>query len=423
MIHSMIKSPPSQILWTSSEADVITGGRSSGPWCASGVCLNLDHLKPGDLFFASPEDDLNKAIAKGAAAIVSNRAVRDFTGPVLQVSDVFEALRALARAARFRTHGIVMAVQGGVRSVLYRSISAAADVYEGGRHQSLGLAGMPENCCYGIFGFSPFVRPDIAMISDCDAALNSTVIESLPDNGIVIINADDPMFFDVYLRAKSCGTRSIYTYGQASVQADARLLNITSADNGSFVSLQILGQQYDLDLPPGLSFDPACLASLMILKLMGQSLARCAHEVVIAACAQIQTSPLNVNLLSHAQEGYGRVSESAFRIKSVIDLGGRGRTAVLDNLKNLADKTVSITRNDLEIPHQLGSLNLVYACKDVSMFSDARSSLVGKRQKRRMEPIAPDVLAPGDFLVFRQVWQSSKSVFSEALRPVPKVSS
>lgn len=421
MMHQVMAMQTQQILWISAEADVITGGHSTAPWSASGVCLNLEQLLPGDLFFASPEDDVNAVFAKGASAIVSSRPLVNAPGPVLQVADVFEALRALARAARFRTHGIVMAVQGCLRPALYRALAADAYVYEGGRHQSLGLAAMPENCCYGIFGFSPFVRPDIAVVSDCGAALNSTVIESLPGHGIVIINADDPAFLDVYLRAKSCGTRSIFTYGRAA-QADACLLDFAQGCNGARASLQILGERFDLDLPPGLAFDPASLAALMVLKLMGQTLSRCAHEVVIAACSQ-RALVSDIALLNQAQEGYGRVSESAFRIKSVIDLGGRGRTAILDNLKTLAGKTVSVARNDLEIPRQLGSINLVYACKDVSLFASARDSLISKRKKTRMETIAPDVLAPGDFVVFKQIWRSSKSVFSEALRPVPEARS
>lgn len=409
---------PADILWTAAEADAVTGGRSTAPWLASGVCLKMEALKPGDLFFAGAEDDLAQAALKGAAAaVVPSRyeAAREAGSPLplVCVGDVFEAMRDLAMAARFRTHGIVMAVQGCAREPMQRALESVSQVHEGGRHLSLGLSAMPEHCDFGVFGFSPFVRPDVAVISDCQAALNSTVIESLPDNGVVIINADDAAFADVYNRAKACGTRSLYTYG-ANTTADARLTSHVAGANGAQLGLRILGDEATVSLPQGLLFDASALAALLVLKLMDRPLSRHAHEVVIGAATPCN-APLP-NLMVLPQSG---PSESAFRIKSVIDLGARGRTAVLDNVRGMTDQALSVARNDLAVPHQLGALNLVYACKDVSVFADAQRQLSFARRNMRAEPITADVLVPGDFLIFRQIWRSSKNVFSQALRLVP----
>jgi len=412
------------ILWTSHEAEAITGGRSSAPWVAGHVCLKLDALQAGDMFFAGPEDDVVEAAARGASVIVASHLSESVSGvPVLHVKDVFESLRALAHAARFRTHGIVIAAQGGIREALHASLSSVANVYEGGRHLSLGMAAMPENCCYGIFGFSPSVRPDVAVISDCTAALNSTMLESLPDNGIVIINADDPAFLDVFARAKSCGTRSIFTYG-LSQMADGQRLERVAGANGMHLSLRVFGEILDLDLPAGVDMNPAALVAMMVLSLMNRSLQSTVDHVVRAsAVASTYLAQKNLALLRHGENNRVQNLETVFRIKNMVDLGANRKMAVLDSLKSSADKTMKIGKNDLEIPGQLGNLNLVYACRDVSMFSNAKEELTKKIRSQSVQSVVPEVLAPGDFVVFKKLWQSSRNVFSEALRvcslPVP----
>ena len=46
-------------LWTSDEVALATGGRSSGPWTATGVSIDSRTIAPGDLFVAlrGPDHD------------------------------------------------------------------------------------------------------------------------------------------------------------------------------------------------------------------------------------------------------------------------------------------------------------------------------------------------------------------------------
>ena len=63
----------STILWTSLEASVITGGQANQEWQATGVSINAQEVRPGDLFFATREDNLDEVFRKGACAAVVAR--------------------------------------------------------------------------------------------------------------------------------------------------------------------------------------------------------------------------------------------------------------------------------------------------------------------------------------------------------------
>lgn len=405
-----------QILWTSAEAELITGGHSTDMWLATGLCLNMQELGPGDLFFASPEDDLNLVFQKGAAAAVVPHGAAVRPGmPVLKVPDVFEALRHLAAAARFRTHGLVLAVQGRrEREAMAGALSRVASVHACGRHMSLGQAAMPEICDYGIFGFSPHVRPDIAVVTDGAAALNSTIFESMPDNGILLVGSDDPEFLTVMARARHAGIRNIHCFGRRT-GSDCTLEEFIQGQTGTRMSLSVLGESFPVLLPAGVQYCQAYLASLLILKLSGISPARYASRM--AACLEAAPAGRNVSLLGAHPD---TPPEAAFRVQNMIDLGRGRRTLILDKFMHSASGAQLVPGANLAVPGRIDSMNVLYAGKGLSLFKDARSGIQKSRAAARLEKIVPDVLAPGDFVVFRNIWESSRAVFCEALRLVPE---
>jgi UDP-N-acetylmuramoyl-tripeptide--D-alanyl-D-alanine ligase len=108
-------------LWTRDAAVAATGGVGSRDWTATGVSIDSRSLAPGDLFVALKDardghDFVADALARGAAAALVSRVPEDVPAdaPLLVVPDVPEGLRALARAARARFRGRVVAVTGSV---------------------------------------------------------------------------------------------------------------------------------------------------------------------------------------------------------------------------------------------------------------------------------------------------------------------
>lgn len=201
-------------LWTSLEADIITGGRSTQPWRASGIALNTRQLRPGDLFFAASVREAAQALAQGAVAavLVAGRAGEVLpAGPILLVPNLYQALCDLARAGRFRTHAQVLSVPGfALRARLAEVLRAHGTVHEAGPHLSHSLALLPEGADYALFGCAPGLRPDLCVITEARSP-QIAALEGMNVQGRVIVCADDPHHLEAVARARALGIAGIIT--------------------------------------------------------------------------------------------------------------------------------------------------------------------------------------------------------------------
>src|SRR6185295_18086657 len=94
-------------LWTAREIAAATGGSVQGEFEAVGVAFDSREIGPGDLFIAMKGEAtdghlfVDRAFASGAAgALVSEETAH----PHVRVADTVEALNALGRASRARSH-------------------------------------------------------------------------------------------------------------------------------------------------------------------------------------------------------------------------------------------------------------------------------------------------------------------------------
>ncbi len=407
------------ILWTSLEAAVICGGRNSREWQATGMCISAADVKPGDLFFAAPGDNLDEVFMKGAAAAVVTSGVEDRGFPLMRVADVYDALSVMARAARFKTHAQVIAVQGQAgRAAIANVLSPAFDVYTGSRHLSLALSALPEMGDFAVMGFSPLVRPDIAIVTDC-ANIDSSVFESMPQNGRVIIHADSGNVADVIAKARAAGIRNIFTYGRA-VDSDAVLVENLPAANGVRVRMRILGEAVDAVLPAGANITAEMLAGALIMKLSEIPALRIANILAGEPDGKI-SNDTNLALIDRMLKN---PSQAAFKVVNMIDVGNGRRKAILDNIAVQPQKSGIFSNKELEIPMKVDNLELVYACKGVSLFNDADAAIQKTKPLHALGNIVPSVLSPGDYLTFKGVSKGlvggSKNLISNALRLMPQ---
>ena len=408
----------STILWTSLEASVITGGQANQEWQATGVSINAQEVRPGDLFFATREDNLDEVFRKGACAAVVASPCPDHPNlPLLKVANVFDALQSLGRAARFKTHSYVVSAQGqAARAVIARALARAFDFYRGARHMSLGLAAMPENCEFALFGFSPLVRPDIAVIMDC-ANVESSVFESMPASGRVLVHANGD-YINVIVKARAAGIRNIFTFG-VDADCDAMMIETLHAGNGARARLKILSEPLDIILPPGEFLNPEMLAAALILKLSEVPL----HRIAQILGGQADAKNIQGNNLALIDTVRHPV-QTAFRVMNMIDLGRGRRTAVLEIVPGASDRLISVSNKDFDIPRKIDSLDLLYACKGLRLFSNVENAIRGAKPAASLEHITLQALAPGDFVTFkgdlsRGVYNAPQGFHSSALRLNP----
>lgn len=355
----------SKILWRAKEAAALTGGINSRDWMATGVCINVDSLQPGDLFFAAHGDNLEKVFAAGAAAAVIPHGmnVRE-DWPCLKVANSYEALRSFAKAARFKTHALIIAVQGEQeRGQIAKSLSQIAQIHEGGRHLSSGLAALPENITYGIFGFSPSSMPDIAIVTDPEKAAYARVFNAMPRSGVVLMDCHALGYVECLAAAKAAGIQHIYTF-----------------DEAAHMNLKAVGSK----------------STQRALKLIAESVLRSNIKAFDPLAAERFT---------------------AFQVKNVVDLGMARKTLILENIRNREPSNEFQTAKDLEVPMRIRDLNLVYTSKQMSLSPDEHRA-IHKSQATEIRDIVPEVLSPGDYLVFRKPATETKAEFSSALRAV-----
>ena len=157
------------VLWTASAAKAATGGSGPDGWEATGVAIDSRQVTPGDLFVAligpthDGHDHVAGALKAGAAAALVSRAPEGLPqgAPLLLVGDTQAGLEALARAARARFQGKVIALTGSVgktgskemlRLVLSVQGKTAATLGNLNNHigAPLTLARLPEDAAYAV---------------------------------------------------------------------------------------------------------------------------------------------------------------------------------------------------------------------------------------------------------------------------------
>lgn len=274
-------------LWTSDEIAAATGGTASASFEVSGVTFDSREVGPGDLFVAMPgtvhdgHRFVDGAFAAGAAGAIVAQPV---SHPHVLVDDTFAALQALGRAARERTHAIILGVTGSVgKTSTKEALFAALDRNAPGKvHRSvksynnhtgvpLSLARMPRDADYAVLemgmnnkgeiaALTRQVRPHLALITAIAPAhienLGSEVaiadakaevfegLEAFPGEvagGVAVIPNDTP-HRDRLVKAARRHADRIVTFGGGD--ADVHAIHAVGADNGgSLISAALLERE------------------------------------------------------------------------------------------------------------------------------------------------------------------------------------
>lgn len=249
---------------------------------ASGISIDSRTLQPGDLFVAIDGDRSDGHRYAGAAfeagavgAIVRKDFQRDGRhGTLFRVDNTLEALEALARAARTRMSGPVIAITGsagktGTKEALHLALAPSGTTHASEKSYNnqwgvpLSLARMPAETAYGIFEagmnhageitpLSQMIRPHIAIITlvapvhigffDSEEAIAEAKVEifaGLEPQGVALLNRDNKHFQLLAARAEAAGAR-ILGFG-SDREADIRLVELVLENDSSLVSASVCG--------------------------------------------------------------------------------------------------------------------------------------------------------------------------------------
>ncbi|WP_291685574.1 UDP-N-acetylmuramoylalanyl-D-glutamyl-2,6-diaminopimelate--D-alanyl-D-alanine ligase [Bradyrhizobium sp.] len=306
-------------LWTSEAMTQAMLASINGalPKAVSGLSIDSRSIAPGEAYFAikgdvhDGHDFVMAALKAGAALAVVEAAQRGKfpdDAPLLVVGDVLAGLRDLARAARARLAGQVIAVTGSVGKTSTKEALRCVLSAQGETHASaasfnnhwgvpLSLARCPANVRFAIFEIGmnhpgeieplvKMVRPQIAIITTVEpvhleffagieaiADAKAEIFDGVEPGGAVVLNRDNSQFARLQARATELGISRIVSFGSGE-KSDARLLDVALHETCSAVHADILGHEvtYKLGMP-GRHMAMNSLAVLAASSLAGADLA------------------------------------------------------------------------------------------------------------------------------------------------------
>lgn len=117
---------------------------------------------------------------------------------------------------------------------------------------------------------------------------------------------------------------------------------------------------------------------------------------------------------------------TVFQVKSLVDLGLGRKTVMLDPLTfpELEDTGAlyrDFPKNKLSIPKKLSNLKFVCTSKGFTAMPSMYAAVRHMQINMRLGLIDPDVVAPGDYVMFEHSRRSLKPKFSRVLRVVERV--
>lgn len=275
-----------------------------GPYTASGWSIDTRTLTPGDFFFAlrGPNHDghdyVAEAFQKGAVAAMVDHAM---PGPTVVVGDTQKGLEELGAEARRKWGGTAVGITGSAGKTSTKDVVAAClevalptAKTEGSLNNHIGvpltLLRLPETAKVAVLEMGmnhageirhlcEIASPQIGVVTNVGyahienfdsiegiAAAKRELIESLPRDGVAVLNADDPRVA-AFAAAHPGRTLTYGTRETATVRAEHLALG---ADGSHF---RVLGEEVSLAVP-GRHAVLNALAAVAVATLFGVPMRR-----------------------------------------------------------------------------------------------------------------------------------------------------
>lgn len=124
-----------------------------------------------------------------------------------------------------------------------------------------------------------------------------------------------------------------------------------------------------------------------------------------------------------------RTPYSVLKVAGLVDTGNGQQTVILQNglpseweieLEALAAKRAKSSKG-LSLPRRIANLNCVYTGRSFGVIADVAEAVKAASGAARLAAVVPDVIAPGDYMIFRHEGPRFRIRFAGILRAVPWV--
>lgn len=363
---------------TAREVTALTGGtlRQGDPRTAiCGAGIDSRTIEPGMLFVALAGEHadghrfVGEAMRRGAAAaLVSSQVSGAPEGSALiEVPQTLPAFHRLARAVRDREQLRVVGITGSVGKTSTKEMAAAV---AGRRYRTarspenwnteigipLVLTNMPRDREVAIVELAmrgpgqirelaEICRPEIGVItligeSHMDfftsredlAAAKGELLESLPADGVAIVNADDPLAMSLVRRSRA----RLLTFGLGAGEVTAEDVR-TRGGQGSTFRLRIPGGSSDVVLPvPGRHAVGNALAAAAVGVALDLPAGEIARGLALARPLPMRLAVRPTGSFTVLDDAYNSSPQSVEAALDVMEeIAGSPRIAVLGDMKEL----------------------------------------------------------------------------------------
>ncbi|MCB9981888.1 MAG: hypothetical protein H6860_05775 [Rhodospirillales bacterium] len=120
-----------------------------------------------------------------------------------------------------------------------------------------------------------------------------------------------------------------------------------------------------------------------------------------------------------------RTPYSVLKVGGLIDTGNAQQTVILQNALpseweiDLENKAKS--SKGLSLPRRIANLNCIYTGRSFGVVADVTDAVRAVTRNAKLAAIVPEVVAPGDFMIFKHVGPRFRIRFAGMLRAVPEM--
>ncbi|HEX5227287.1 MAG TPA: UDP-N-acetylmuramoyl-tripeptide--D-alanyl-D-alanine ligase [Bryobacteraceae bacterium] len=342
----------------------------------TGWSIDSRTVVPGDLFFAlrGPNHDGNayaeEVLKKGAVAAVANEAK---PGPVLVVDDTLVALQETSMWALQQWGGDVIGVTGSAGKTSTKDVIAALlatampiGKTDGNFNNNIGvplsILRLPSEARVAVLEMGMnhggeirdlcrIAKPRIGVVTNVGhahvenfdsiegvAAAKRELIESLPPDGIAVLNADDPLV----IRFRDGHPGRTITFGMGA-GADFRAEQVQLSDSG--VSFTVGGVQFESSLL-GRHSILNILAGLAVASIYGVQPARLTEAVKNLATSKMRGERMVRDGVTILNDCYNSNPDAARAMIDVLrETPAKRRIAVLGEMLELGRWSESLHRD------------------------------------------------------------------------------